>query len=217
MDANTQLCEKLATLQHLLMRRRFGAGRNAGPLADTTRGQGRILALLKVKDGVSTKDMSNVLGIRTSSLNEALSKLEAKGCIVREQSEEDKRVMVVKLTEKGRSVEQPSFEGRAAGVFDCLSDEEKAAFGAYLDRIIAQVELQMGEQAEGGFEDMRRQHEEAFKRFFGEDGPFGDGEGFPPFGGFGAAARCGGFGGFGRDGRGGCEGRTDARRDAGSR
>lgn len=214
MDASAQLYEKLATLQHLLMRRRFGAGRNAGPLADTTRGQGRILALLKVKDGVSTKDMSNVLGIRTSSLNEALSKLEAKGYVVREQSEEDKRVMVVKLTEKGRSVEQPSFEGRAAGVFDCLSDEEKATFGAYLDRIIAQVELQMEDQAEGGFEDMLRQHEETFKRFFGEDGPFG-GEGFPPFGGFGAAR----YGGFGRDGRDGdgSDGRTGDRRDAGGR
>lgn len=200
-NTNATLYEKVATMQHLLMKRRMvGArGGHGGPAVDPMRGQGRILALLKMKDGVSTKDMSNVLGIRTSSLNEVLSKLEGKGYIERVQSEEDGRVMVVKLTDKGRAVEQPSFGDGAGGVFDCLTDEEKASFGAYLDRIIAELENELGQLGGEGFETLRREREESFRRFFGRDVPTGDGDGFPPFGGFGGAERCGGRGHFRRE------------------
>ncbi|MEQ3364064.1 MarR family winged helix-turn-helix transcriptional regulator [Raoultibacter massiliensis] len=196
MNVNMHLYEKLATLQHLLMRRRF-ARKGASPLADPMRGQGRILALLKIKDGVSTKDMSSVLGIRTSSLNELLSKLESKGYIVREQSEEDKRVMVVKLTEKGREVEQPSGAAGGADMFDCLSDDEKNALGEYLDRMIAHVSAEIGDCSED-FEAMARNREKAFRKFFADGGCTTDEGGFPPFEAFGPHA---GFGGF--DPRGG--------------
>ena len=165
-NANINLYEKLATLQHLLMRQRF-ARKGAGPVADPMRGQGRILALLKIKDGVSTKDMSSVLGIRTSSLNELLSKLEAKEYVVREQSEEDKRVMVVKLTDKGRDVEQPAAGAATADMFDCLTDEEKKAFGECLDKMIAHLGAEVSEQSDEDFDAMLRKREKAFKKFFG--------------------------------------------------
>lgn len=194
-DENMLLFEKLATLQHLLMRGRFArTPHGRGPVADPMRGQGRILALLKVKDGISTKDMSSILGVRTSSLNELLSKLERKGFIVREQSPKDKRVMLVKLTDRGRAVEQPAPTNGAASMFDCLAEEEKASFGSYLDRIIARIESEMGAADEGGFEAMRREREDAFRRFFGDDGLPGEG-GFPPFGGFDGRGRHGGFDG----------------------
>ena len=191
-SANMQLYEKLATLQHLLMRRRF-AQKNIGPVADPMRGQGRILALLKIKDGVSTKDMSSVLGIRTSSLNELLSKLEAKGYIVREQSEEDRRVSVVKLTEKGREVEQPATGAATLDMFDCLSEDEKKAFGEYLDKMIAYVGSEIGRHGDEDFDAMLRKREKTFKKFFGEEGPFGDSGLFPPFGGFASRGGCGSF------------------------
>ena len=59
---------------------------------DTTRGQGRILAALKLKDGIATRELAYVLGIRVPSLNEALSKLENAGHIVREPDPRDRRV-----------------------------------------------------------------------------------------------------------------------------
>ncbi len=191
-NANINLYEKLATLQHLLMRQRF-ARKGAGPVADPMRGQGRILALLKIKDGVSTKDMSSVLGIRTSSLNELLSKLEAKEYVVREQSEEDKRVMVVKLTDKGRDVEQPAAGAATADMFDCLTDEEKKAFGECLDKMIAHLGAEVSEQSDEDFDAMLRKREKAFKKFFGEGHRFDGPEGFPPFGAFGPRGCCDGF------------------------
>lgn len=194
MDMNMYLYEKLATLQHLLMRRRFVC-RGSGPVADPMRGQGRILALLKIKDGVSTKDMSSVLGIRTSSLNELLSKLEAKGYITREQSEEDGRVLIVKLTDKGREVEQQSGTAGAADMFDCLDETEKTTCGDYLDRLIDQVGAEIGEQGDEGFEALLRKREKAFKKFFADDDRFDGPTDFSSFLAFGLHRAYGGFDG----------------------
>lgn len=74
-----------------------------GPMADPTRGQGRMLTMLQLQDGISTKDLSYLLGIRIASLNELLSKLEKTGYVTREPSEIDKRVMIICLTDKGRN------------------------------------------------------------------------------------------------------------------
>jgi len=105
------------------------------PTADTTRGQGRIIAVLKLRDGISTKDLAFLLGVRVSSLNELLSKLEKGGYVTREPFEQDKRVMLVKLTEKGRNEEQPEVL-LSEDIFSCLSEEEQKALGEYLDCVI---------------------------------------------------------------------------------
>lgn len=83
-----------------------------GPMADPTRGQGRIIAILKMQDSISTKDLSYLLDIRISSLNELLSKMEKADYIKREPSESDKRVMLVKLTEKGKDEQQRGMESQ---------------------------------------------------------------------------------------------------------
>ncbi|MDR1961246.1 MAG: MarR family transcriptional regulator [Gracilibacteraceae bacterium] len=113
-----------------------------GPLADTSRGQGRVLAALKMQPEITTKDLAYLLGIRTQSLNELLTKLEKNGFIVRTQLETDKRVVVVKITEKGRSEEQQ--ESEFSGIFSCLNDDEQKNFEGYLDRVIAALEAEVG-------------------------------------------------------------------------
>jgi DNA-binding MarR family transcriptional regulator len=144
---NFELYEKLSRLQWLLHKQHIRGYAAGGPMADTTRGQGRILAVLKLKDGISTKDLSYLLGVRVSSLNGLLSKLEKGGLVTREPSMQDKRVMLVKLTEKGRSLEEPETVEHG-GIFDCLSDEEQRALGEYLDRIIAALEEKLGDDDE---------------------------------------------------------------------
>lgn len=146
MDKNMELTDKLLRLQWLMHKMRFMKRMAEGPMGDTTRGQGRLLALLKIKDGISTRDLSYLLGARVSSMNELLAKLEKNGYITREASEDDKRVMLIRLTEKGRSQEAP---GRADGdLFGCLSAEEQDAFGGYLDRITAALEEEIGSDGE---------------------------------------------------------------------
>lgn len=143
-EMNTELYEKLGRPMRLLHKNHLRAYAERGPMADPTRGQGRIIAILKMQDSISTKDLSYLLDIRISSLNELLSKMEKAGYITREPSENDKRVMLVKLTEKGKSEQQQEWNPNA--IFDCLSENEQKTFGEYLDRIINSIEANLGEE-----------------------------------------------------------------------
>ncbi len=145
-DNFTELYEKLSRLQWLLQRHHLQQHAQHGPMADPTRGQGRVLAMLKMQSEISTKDLSYLLGIRIQSLNELLNKLEKGGYITRTPSEADRRVMLVQLTEKGKTEEQPRWD--IGDIFNCLSAEEQTLFGEYLDRVISALEAQLGDAAE---------------------------------------------------------------------
>lgn len=107
--------------------------KNSSPLADTSRGQGRILALLKLKPSITTKDLSYILGIRQQSLNETLKKLEKDNYIERTPSPKDRRVMLINLTEKGRKVKQIREDD--LDVLDVFSDEELVQFEKLLNQL----------------------------------------------------------------------------------
>lgn len=84
--------------------------------------------------------MSYLLGIRQQSLNELLNKLEKSGYVERRPSEADRRVMVVHLTEKGETVQQPPSDYEE--ILGCLSQEELHQFGNYLERILVAFRTQ---------------------------------------------------------------------------
>lgn len=108
---------------------------------DTTRGQGRVLAALRLKDGIPTRELAYVLGIRVPSLNEALAKLEKAGHIQREADERDKRVQLITLTDSGRKIAGRAGEDSAENtdIFDVLSNEERAHLNEYMDRLITRL------------------------------------------------------------------------------
>lgn len=139
-DLYTAVYEKLSTLQWLMKRRQMFSQAQSGPFADPARGQGRILAMLKIQPEIKTRELAYLLGIRQQSLNELLNKLEKSGHVERKPSDKDKRVMVVHLTEKGRQIQQPETDYQE--ILDCLSPEELQQFGEYLDRIIATFGIQ---------------------------------------------------------------------------
>ena len=76
-DIYFDIYEKLSTLQWLMKRHQMFCQAESGPFADTTRGQGRILAMLKIQPEIATKELAYLLGIRQQSLNELLNKLNA--------------------------------------------------------------------------------------------------------------------------------------------
>ena len=141
-DIYTAIYEKLSTLQWLMKRRQMFSQAESGPFADATRGQGRILAMLKIQPEIATKDLAYLLGIRQQSLNELLNKLEKNSYVERRPSEKDRRVMVVHLTEKGKAAKEP--ETNYQEFLGCLSPEELQQFGEYLDRIIAAFRMGTG-------------------------------------------------------------------------
>ena len=178
---------------------------------DTTRGQGRILAALKLKDGIATRELAYVLGIRVPSLNEALSKLENAGYIVREPDPRDRRVQLITLTDLGRALTNQLGEGEPEGdnIFEVLTEQERANLNDYLDRLIVRMHEDLPD-----LEADRQEWEKAARERMGDDafeawaaqaqerGGFGALAGFGPLGGFGPGFGSQGFGprGFGGPG-----------------
>ena len=178
---------------------------------DTTRGQGRILAALKLKDGIATRELAYVLGIRVPSLNEALSKLENAGYIVREPDPRDRRVQLITLTDSGRALTGQLGEGEPEGdnIFEVLTEQERANLSDYLDKLIARMHEELPD-----LEADRQEWEKAARERMGDDafeawaaqaqerGGFGALAGFGPLGGFGPGFGPQGFGprGFGGPG-----------------
>jgi len=136
---DVNLYKKVSHLNGLLQRRKLRRRASGGP-GDPTRGQGRIVAMLKLQDGIATKDLSYLLGMRVASLNEMLAKLERAGLIRREPSEADGRVMLIKLTDEGRAQEQANPD--TGGAFATLTDDEKETLGGLLDRVIEVLEAE---------------------------------------------------------------------------
>ncbi|WP_195267245.1 MarR family transcriptional regulator [Eubacterium sp. 1001713B170207_170306_E7] len=197
-EKDMELYEKLSRLQWLMQRSRLKNHVKNGSVGDPTRGQGRVLAMLKIQPEISSKDLAYLLGIRQQSLNELLNKLEKKGYVTRVPSETDRRVMLVRLTEQGKQAQEQDSETEDVGIFDCLSSGEREQFNEYLDRMLAAFEKKYGdgmddgarEWMRGACERMGRDQFErlmnmrmgahSFGNHFGQGGP-----GFGPFGGFG--------------------------------
>lgn len=195
--------EKLSTLQWLLQRYRMENFQKGGPFMDPTRGQGRVLALLKNQSDMTTKDLAYILGIRQQSLNDLIKKLEKSGLVERVPSEKDRRVLIVRLTEKGKDyqAEEQDYSGMFAG----FSEEELEQFSEYLSRIIATLSNDYGspfdEDAYRWAEDFReRRSKEEFERMMSMRRSMTGGFGFDreEYGMFGRDGR--GFG-FRRDGK----------------
>jgi DNA-binding MarR family transcriptional regulator len=128
------------------------------------RGQGRVLLTLTLSSNVSQRDLATILGLSRQALGQLLSKLENKGYISRQPSQEDKRVAMVHITDKGRQAASQLHDSmqRDADIFDCLSDEELAQFSGYLNRIIDNIERK---HPQDDFVERRRMMREAMREF----------------------------------------------------
>lgn len=185
METNNQnLLRQLFQLEWLLRRSHMQNHRDRGPMASPYRGQGRILALLKLKPEISQKELANILDIRSQSLGELLGKLERSGFITRTPSEADRRVMDIYLTEAGKTAatEQADEPREMESFFDCLNEQEQTNFSDYLERLIKSLEKQLeanGAEPGLGFgPDFRRHGGHPFRR---SDGTPPDFEGFEHF------------------------------------
>ena len=135
------LARKTARMGMLIHRYRTANARTHGAVGDPTRGQGRVLALLAVKPETTQRELSFLLDMRQQSLSELLAKLEEKGFVTREKSEQDGRVTVVKLTEAGAAAAPTAQQmGNHDDVLDCLSDEEQEQFETLVDKVISSLE-----------------------------------------------------------------------------
>ncbi len=198
----TDLLGQFHRLEWLLRYRHMRDQHERGPMGDPHRGQGRILALLKLQPEIDQRELAAILDIRPQSLGELLSKLERQGFVNRKPSESDRRVMEIRLTEEGKkAAEESAPTEEAEALFACLTEEEQKTLAGLLERIIADWEKGLGADSEAGEARMGWGG-----RGFGRGRGPGRPGGFPGYGpnagrgprGFHFGGRC--FGGFPTDG-----------------
>ena len=138
------ISEQLQHLEMLLHRMTFrGYIRSGGKVMPSPyRGQGRVLAALKMRPEISQKELAYLLGMSKQSLAELLGKLDKGGYIIREPSESDRRSITIRLLDKGMEAAEDMDDTKAETfrALDCLNDEELNQFSSYLDRIIRECE-----------------------------------------------------------------------------
>ena len=162
-NKDLNLSEQFARATRLLMRERLRSFKESG---GTDAWRKRLLGYIKTHPGATEKELIKLLERRMSGAEELLLGLEKKGYIVTKGTGNGK---TVELTEMGAK-EAADYPG-IGEAFQVLDDAEKAAFGDYLGRVIAELEKKAGKGDDwedlpgfwgmggSGLDHMRRLHE----------------------------------------------------------
>ena len=123
---NNQLCFPLYAASREVIK-------NYRPLLeelDLTYTQYIAMMVMWEEKAVSVKDMGEKLFLDSGTLTPVLKALEKKGYVSRRRSEEDERVLIVEITEKGEALKEQALTvpGRIAG---CISLEPQEAMELY--------------------------------------------------------------------------------------
>jgi DNA-binding MarR family transcriptional regulator len=97
-----------------------------------------FMVLSQNKDGLTQSEICDLVHLKKSSVSELLHQMESEELIIREKSLLDNRKTIVKLTNKGKSL-----DNKIKGVFkkyelimsSSLSNEEKENLISYIDRL----------------------------------------------------------------------------------
>ncbi len=105
--------------------------------------EGRLIHVLSEKGSMTTSELMEVLDLRPSSMSELLAKLEEKELITRSQSEDDRRVNIVSVTDKARNIREKIAEERAARMAAftaCFTEDEAAEFCRLCNKLSDHIE-----------------------------------------------------------------------------
>lgn len=141
MGETRELLGKLRRLINLMQRARTQEFSNHD--FNMVDGKGRLLSVLKQKDGLTQRELCEELDIRPSSVGELVRKLEANGLVMRQNNADDRRVMNVYLTESGREFVDKTSSVQSeirANLFKEISEEEKDTFARVLQKMIISLE-----------------------------------------------------------------------------
>ena len=141
-EIKTVITEQLQHLHTLMQRLALHNFMSSSRTRSPHRGQGRVLAILKMKPEISQKELTYVLGMSKQAIAELLGKLEKNGYITREQTEDNKRALMVKLTDEGRKIAESLEEEESATIkaLDTFTEEELHTFNELLGKVVTAYE-----------------------------------------------------------------------------
>lgn len=138
MAAREEIIEKIGLLNHMVgVARRIRRDEEAAADPNVA----RVVALLRLKDGIPTQEMATVLGIDGAAMGATLEAMGEAGLV--EVKVADDGSKSVALTEKGRE-DAPAKAELSDVALDGFTDEEADALLGYLGRIEASLTGELG-------------------------------------------------------------------------
>lgn len=134
---------------HILMRRHKIEVQNYLTTLGLYMGQPRVLFYLEEFPGISQKELSEKLDISKESISVSTRRLEKSGFILREESEIDRRVNLLKLTDKGFEVVKDlrsNFEKINNQMFVDLNEIEKKELKRIFEIMNASIEKRLTDE-----------------------------------------------------------------------
>lgn len=111
--------------------------------------QGKILYVLWQKDNIPIAELSKSVGLAKTTLTSMLDRMEASGLIVRTRSREDRRLILISLTDKAGKL-NTKYEEVSARMTDVyfkgFRDEEIRRLESNLKRILENVKEELHEK-----------------------------------------------------------------------
>ena len=101
-------------------------------------GQPQLLFILSKREGMSQREISEILKITPATLTVMLKRMEKVDLIGREQDEKDQRILRVYITEKGKSITKKAKDAMEKIEEDCFgnfSEEEKHKLKELLNKM----------------------------------------------------------------------------------
>ena len=138
-DLKTKLIWNLRDIGHILHHSSEGKG-----------SQKRILVVLQRSGSVPQSLLTEHLGIQPGSASEVLAKMEEAGLIRRTVSAEDRRAVLVELTDAGIAAAEQACrerESRKETLFSVLSEEEQRALLVLLEKLNADWSVRFADHA----------------------------------------------------------------------
>jgi len=102
----------------------------------------RLLSIVKNTDSPKATDIANYFGVTLSAVTGMLDRMEEFGLLERARSDKDRRIVEVKLTDKGRETYEKIKQNLIIFFDVCFKDineEEKNIFFKVNDKIISRI------------------------------------------------------------------------------
>ena len=125
--------------QELLRVQLIRCGQKLGSGHGKRQTQGRVLKILYLQGPMSQKALQDKLDIQPGSMSEIAAKLEHKGLLCRQKDPQDKRQILLTLTDAGREdVERFRRQGKGqhGTDFTALTQEEQQLLSQLLDKLL---------------------------------------------------------------------------------
>lgn len=116
---------------------------------DVTAVQFRILTTLSTRPDLSSAELARLYDVKPQTMIKQIALLEAKGLIERRVSDSNKRLLEVRLTDRGAiTLKQVQKDSRALErqLLSALNDDEQAVLRAHLHRLL----ISLGQAEEAG-------------------------------------------------------------------